>query len=233
MKAYIECGHGEGGDPGAVNNELIEHQMTLVTGNALGQRLKELGWEVMIEQGNLEMTENARIANNFGADIYISVHYNAGGGERGEVIYSWENGALKLAEAVANGLYNSNQPNVKIYKSKANSSGTAEYFGSLRASNMPAVIIEPCFIDHSIDRTRADTKEEQEKIGYNIADALHLAYGGAIVPVEQWKIDIMNKGIKYGLISADANHKPDETATKWFMIAVMCNLLEKYGLVGK
>jgi N-acetylmuramoyl-L-alanine amidase len=225
-KIYIDIGHGENGDMGAVNNELIEHKMNVVTANALKDRLIEHGFEVMIESGNQEITASARSANNFGADILLSCHYNAGGGDRGEVIYSWKNNSLELANVVATGLKNASQSEVRVYKSKPNSTNTAEYFGILRASNMPSVIIEPCFIDNAIDRQLADTIEEQAYIGYCIADAIAEVYGGE-KEVEQWKIDIMNKAVGYELISANT-HKPDEVATKWFMLAVIMNMLEKY-----
>ncbi len=178
MKIYIDIGHGEHGDPGAVSGRFVEHQMNIKVAHAFADQMKQHGWEVKIEQGNLEIGDSARVANNWGADLLLSFHFNAGGGDRGEVIYSWEFGALELANAVADGLKIAGQSAVRVYKSKANSSGTAEYFGILRVSKMPAVIVEPCFIDNPVDRQIADTDEELRDIGYCIADALAEYYGG-------------------------------------------------------
>ena len=178
MKVYIDIGHGERGDPGAVSGSFVEHQMNIKVAHAFANRMQQHGWEVKVEQGNLEMGDSARAANNFGADLLLSFHFNAGGGDRGEVIYSWEPGALELANAVAEGIKRAGQTEVRVYKSKANSSGTAEYFGILRVSKMPAVIVEPCFIDNPVDRQIADTDEELKHIGYCIADALAEYYGG-------------------------------------------------------
>lgn len=178
MKVYIDIGHGERGDPGAVSGSFVEHQMNIKVAHAFANRMQQHGWEVKVEQGNLEMGDSARAANNFGADLLLSFHFNAGGGDRGEVIYSWESGALELANAVADGLKIAGQSVVRVYKSKANSTGTAEYFGILRVSKMPAVIVEPCFIDNPVDRQIADTDEELKHIGYCIADALAEYYGG-------------------------------------------------------
>lgn len=42
--------------------------------------------------------------------------------------------------------------------------------------------------------------------------------------VESWKTDIINNAKKQGLITSD--HNPDDTATKWFVLAVALNLLK-------
>lgn len=47
--------------------------------------------------------------------------------------------------------------------------------------------------------------------------------GGAVV--EDWKLDIIKQAKDSGLITSD--HNPDETATKWFVLAVALNLLKE------
>ena len=42
---------------------------------------------------------------------------------------------------------------------------------------------------------------------------------------EQWKLDIIERAKKAGLITED--HDPDEVATKWFVLAVLLNYLGK------
>jgi len=44
--------------------------------------------------------------------------------------------------------------------------------------------------------------------------------------VEQWKLDIIAKAKNMGIVSTD--HNPDEPATKWFVLAVIINMIEKY-----
>jgi hypothetical protein len=41
--------------------------------------------------------------------------------------------------------------------------------------------------------------------------------------VEKWKTDIINKAIAMGLITKEANHQPDDTAPKWFVLAIVMN----------
>lgn len=184
MKLYVDIGHGEllngRPDPGAVNGNLIEHQMNIVTGNALAERMELHGHIVKVEPGDLTIDKSAMMANAWMADICISCHYNAGGGDRGEVLYAWDEGSLRLAQAVSVGMRNVGQEVVNLVKSRANSAGTAEYFGMLRIPKMPAIIIEPCFLDNVRDRQTADTVDEQKKIGICVADAICLAYGSRL-----------------------------------------------------
>ena len=194
LKAWGDIGHGERGDPGAVSGSFVEHKMNIIVANAWAERLKQHGWEVQLEEGDLEMGDSARAANRWHADFLVSFHHNAGGGDRGEVIHSWESGALELANVVAEGLKRAGQTEVRVYKSKPNSFGVAEYFGILRISLMPAVIVEPCFIDNPIDRLIADTDEKLRNIGYCIADAMAEHYGGEDMIVRYQKLkDIPNE----------------------------------------
>ena len=48
--------------------------------------------------------------------------------------------------------------------------------------------------------------------------------GGNVV-VEDWKTKIMTDAEKAGIIMPNAGHKPDDPATKWFVLAVGLNIL--------
>lgn len=182
MRIYIDIGHGENGDPGAVSGPFVEHEMNIVYATAMARRLADRGIIVDLEQGNLPIGDSARAAASCGADTIISCHENAGGGDRGEVIYGWGIGSEELANVIAGALKNFGQSEVRVYPAKANSTGKAEYFGILRvarASGVPiGVIVEPCFIDNPIDVQLNDTQVELQSMGIAIADAIADAYGG-------------------------------------------------------
>ena len=113
--------------------------------------------------------------NRWGADVFVSLHYNAGGGNRGEVIHSvcGEKGK-NLAEKIASHIKNLGQENVRTY-SKASEKG-GDYFTVIAKTNMPAVIVEPCFID-SEDKNLADTEEKQKNIGIAVAKGVFDYFG--------------------------------------------------------
>lgn len=179
---YSDKGHDSitGKDPGAVNGTLREGSMNIVTAQAFHDRILLHGHRSKLETGDLSINASAAAANAWGADYCISWHENAGGGDRGEVIHSWDAQAEALAKVAAVGLNNAGQSKVNVVKSKPNSAGNAEYFGMLRIPTMPAIIIEPAFIDNALDRQLVDTVEEQKKIGICIADAIAAVYGSIL-----------------------------------------------------
>lgn len=183
LSFYVDKGHDDivGHDPGAVNKGLREGTMTAITAQAFTNRIKAHGHYAEIEPGNLDINQSAALANKFGVDYCISFHYNAGGGDRGEVICSWDNKSRELAAIISLGLKRAGQTKVNCYDSPPGKKDTKhEFFGMLRIPIMPAVIIEPCFIDNVADRTLADTQQEQMAIGTCIADAIADAYGSTL-----------------------------------------------------
>lgn len=182
FKIFIDPGHG-GKDNGASNGELIEDNMNLVTATAAAEFLRKYGCEVKLSRTwdtYLSLTERAVMANNWGADYFISCHYNAGGGDRGEVLHSvTHGGSYSLAQAIGAQLSALGQTQMKFYSKKA-SSGNGDYFTVIAKSKAPAVIVEPCFIDNAADAKFADTQAEQQAIGVAIAkgmlDLLNIKY---------------------------------------------------------
>ena len=179
MKTIIyDGGHG-GSDPGACSGALIEKNMTLVTTKAAAAKSIKYGFHTLLsrmQDTTIGINERVKSANESKADLFISCHYNAGGGDRGEAIHSIYYGTgYELAQVINKYIKGLGQTATKEY-SKVNRSGN-DYFGVIRDTNMPAIIIEPCFIDSASDRQIADTEAEQRFIGYAIADAVAEFYG--------------------------------------------------------
>lgn len=236
-KIYIDIGHGENCDPGAVNGWLIEHEMNKVTSQAIADELTYYGFNVKLEEGNLEIGESARAANVWGADLLLSVHHNAGGGQRGEVIHSIRNGSLKLANAIELGLKASGQNKV-VVRTQVNGAGTADYFGILRLATMPAAIVEPAFIDNIEDRKLVDTPEKQRKMGKCIAESIAMVYGAkelgvskvtykTIDDVPDWGKGIIQKIIDRGNIMVGTGGVIDIT----YEMLRMFVILEREGVL--
>ena len=120
-----------GSDSGAVNGGLIEKHMNLVTAKALQERLNLFSINTGMSRNDdtyLSLTKRCNLANNWNADLFVSVHYNAGGGDRGEVIHSINVGVGQdVALKIADGMKSIGQSIVKTY-SKPSTSGNADYY---------------------------------------------------------------------------------------------------------
>lgn len=154
MKIAIDKGHLRGKDQGAVaiGNE---NNMNLATGDKVIAKLKALGHEVLdvISQigkditVNESLTQRVSIANNWGADLYVSIHANAGGGHGTEVWIGSESGRA-IATRIVNNIAALGYTNrgVKVQGSDSN-----PHIYVLNYTNMKALLVEQCFVDSQID----------------------------------------------------------------------------------
>ena len=87
VKIFIDPGHEgvlNGYDPGAVGNGLKEAVLTLDIAKRMRDKLLSYN-NVQVKlsrEGNKKLTlsQRAKMANDWGAHIFVSIHINAGGG---------------------------------------------------------------------------------------------------------------------------------------------------------
>lgn len=167
IKICIDPGHG-GSDPGAVGvNGAQEKKANLRVGLKLREYLQQNGFEVIMtrETDNaLTISERCRIANRSGADLCISVHHNAGGGDGYDVIHSIHGGQGKeLAYLIGEEFEKIGQNRHKIYSRESAKNKGRDYYGMIAGTNMPTVISEFAFIDSKDFETfNTDTKQYRE-----------------------------------------------------------------------
>lgn len=168
-KVYIDPGHG-GYDDGAVKY-VTEDEVNLVMALACRDYLKAHGVEVKMSRTTdtgTSINTMANAANDWGADLVVSIHNNAGGGDGFEVYHSIAGGTGKtLAKNIEAEVKKIGQ-NSRGLKTKKNSSG-ADYFGMIRLTDAPCVICEGAFVDNKKDAAQIDTKKEQQAFGYAYA----------------------------------------------------------------
>ncbi len=158
MKIFINPGHMPGVDSGAVNpdNDMQECDYTKKIGELATFYLQLAGEEVYCLQSDNLLGESpaypciVRSANDWGADIFVSIHCNAGGGRGAEtLIYSMGGEREILAQAVQDRLVRS----IKAIDPAFPDRGLKERTGLavLRGTNMPAILVETAFIDNQQD----------------------------------------------------------------------------------
>ena len=171
-KVYVGIGHG-GSDPGAIGNGFKEKNLTLSIGTYVTRRLKEYGIEVKQSRTtdcDSSINSKAAESNAFGADVCMDIHINAGGGNGSEVFYSHVSAnGKKLAQSIVNAMSAIGQ-NTRGIKTKLDSNGN-DWFGMIRMTDAPAVLVECAFIDSS-DIQIINTEAKRKVFGYAIADGV-------------------------------------------------------------
>ncbi len=86
MRVCLDAGHG-GKDPGGEGNGLVEKVKNLEYALELGRCLNKLGLTVYYTRTTdifVSLADRSIIANNFGADIFVSWHFNIDSGQARE-----------------------------------------------------------------------------------------------------------------------------------------------------
>ena len=207
----IDVGHG-GSDPGAVGNGVVEKVANLNTALALKAAAEAMGIKVFITRTtDVTMSLEARVkfANDIarqypGATIlFVSIHHNAGGGDRAEAIHSIYRGeGQRAANLIANELHSHLGQQKKVYEKRG--SDNKDYYYVIRNTSMDAVIVEVAFLDNINDVQICDSVEEQQRNGQVIACAIGKFFGvisscndnGEVikpVPPQTRKLDVFYK----------------------------------------
>lgn len=166
-KVFLSAGHG-GTDPGAVANGLYEKTINLNTLLTCKTELERHGVTVIcsrMKDENDPVNQEVKEANASKADIAVSFHVNAGGGDGFEAYYynSSKNGR-KLAQLCEKHVLNLGQ------NSRGIKSGNHLRF--IKSTTMTSVLVESFFIDNVKDKAIGDTIAEQTVFGVAYAKAI-------------------------------------------------------------
>jgi N-acetylmuramoyl-L-alanine amidase len=152
VRIFIDPGHG-GNDPGAVGNGLKEKDLTLKIAKKIKSRLTNYeNVQVKLSRENdtyLTLSERAKMANDWGADIFISIHINAGGGVGFEsYIY---NGSVSTSTIAYQNIIHEEIVKVTGWNDRGKK---RENYAVLRETKMPAILTENGFIDNTTDANK-------------------------------------------------------------------------------
>lgn len=166
-KVFLSAGHG-GNDPGAVANGLYEKTINLNTLLACQEELVRHGVTVVcsrVTDANDPVSQEVIEANASGADVAVSFHANAGGGDGFEAYcYSMNVEGDKLARLCEKYVKALGQ------NSRGVKNGNHLYF--IKNTKMTSVLVESFFVDNSKDKTIGDTVAEQKAFGVAYAKAI-------------------------------------------------------------
>lgn len=175
-KIYLDPGHG-GTDSGAVGNGLQEKHVTL----AIALRVRDIlnrdydGHSIRMSRTTdttTSLTQRTNDANSWGADYFVSIHINAGGGTGYEdYIY---NGSVS-----SNTVAYRDKMHAEILKqvSFTNRGKKRANFHVLRETSMPSILTENGFIDTSSDAAKLKSDAYLDRIALSHANGIAEALG--------------------------------------------------------
>lgn len=178
-KIMIDAGHG-GNNPGATHEGRRESDDALRLALAVGELLQNDGFDVVYtrrDDTTQSVAEKANLANQSGADLFISIHRNAAARDNlynGVQTLIYGSGGLReeVAQNIVDELEDVGFQNLGI--------DIRPDLVVLNRTKMPAVLVEAGFIDSDKDNELFDTRfqEMAEAIATGIEDALDHPTGG-------------------------------------------------------
>jgi len=149
MKFGIDIGHNCPPDTGARGIK-VEDNLTLDVGNRVIAKLKALGNEVISCKPNSassvreSLSKRCATANANNVGIYVSIHFNAFNGQaNGTEVFATSETGRRIAKPVLDEI-------IKLgFFNRGVKSGSHLYV--LKNTDMPAILIEGCFIDSTKD----------------------------------------------------------------------------------
>lgn len=176
VKIFIDPGHG-GADPGAGGNGLFEKNVTLSIATSIRDILQNEYQNASVKMSRtgdqtVSLKERTDMANTWGADFYLSVHINSGGGTGYEdYIY------IKISD-------NSRTAEIQriVHSEVLKLNGLSDRgikkadFHVVRESSMPAMLSENGFIDTASDAAKMKDTNWIENVARGHVNGLARAF---------------------------------------------------------
>lgn len=163
LKIVVNAGHTKIGKGAGAYKYLSESRETRRIAYHLLYLLTGTNHEVIpaiYDVSNNNLKEAVTLSNNKGADLFISIHLNAGGGE-GVEVYTWKGKKLKQATNICQNIA------ALGYKNRGIKDGSHLYVINKTNAKTEAILIECCFVDN--------LKDKEKYNAYKIAEAIYKA----------------------------------------------------------
>lgn len=168
IKIAINAGHTISGKGKGAVGYINESEETRKVVSALIPLLEAKGHKVIDATVDTATTQSAylrkavELANKSKADLFVSIHFNAGGGKGCEA-YTWKGKKVKQAVDICDNLSKEGLRNRGV------KDGSSFYV--VKYTNMTAILVEICFVDNKRD-CDLYKKIGVERIAKAIADGI-------------------------------------------------------------
>lgn len=189
-KVFIDAGHG-GTDPGALGYGYRESDLNLQVAKKVESKLKSKGIDVKMSRNSdifYSLSERAEMANDYGADAFVSIHQNSAEAKSANGIETYYNRKKEEDRPLSNDI----QKQV-ISQTGANNRGVKNAeFTVLVKSKMISALVECGFITNELEVKKLSDSSYQDKLATGIANGIE-EYLKSNVIIEESQITVTGK----------------------------------------
>ena len=189
-KVFIDAGHG-GTDPGALGYGYRESDLNLQVAKKVESKLKSKGIDVKMSRSSdifYSLSERAEMANDYGADAFVSIHQNSAEAKSANGIETYYNRKKEEDRPLSNDI----QKQV-ISQTGANNRGVKNAeFTVLVKSKMISALVECGFITNESEVKKLSDSSYQDKLATGIANGIE-EYLKSNVIIEESQITATGK----------------------------------------
>lgn len=165
-KIVINAGHTKFAPGTGANGKLNESKEVRRIAYHLMELLVNTNHEIIpavFDKSDNNLKDAVELSNNNFADLFISIHLNAGGGN-GVEVYTWKGAKLPLATRICENIS-------KIgFRNRGIKDGSKLYVIRNTDTRTEALLVECCFVDSAKDYQLYDYKEIAEAIAKAIKE---------------------------------------------------------------
>ena len=189
-KVFIDAGHG-GTDPGALGYGYRESDLNLQVAKKVESKLKSKGIDVKMSRNSdifYSLSERAEMANDYGADAFVSIHQNSAEAKSANGIETYYNRKKEEDRPLSNDI----QKQV-ISQTGANNRGVKNAeFTVLVKSKMISALVECGFITNELEVKKLSDSSYQDKLATCISNGIE-EYLKSNVIIEESQITATGK----------------------------------------
>ena len=189
-KVFIDAGHG-GTDPGALGYGYRESDLNLQVAKKVESKLKSKGIDVKMSRSSdifYSLSERAEMANDYGADAFVSIHQHSAEAKSANGIETYYNRKKEEDRPLSNDI----QKQV-ISQTGANNRGVKNAeFTVLVKSKMISALVECGFITNELEVKKLSDSSYQDKLATGIANGIE-EYLKSNVIIEESQITATGK----------------------------------------
>lgn len=245
----VDPGHG-GNDPGAVGPTGFYEKYAALDISLRARRYMEETGEIKVKLtrdsdirlGNDErqdINKRVQLANNSGADVFVSIHTNSFNNQAANGIETWYHRGSEKGKEMALMVQDSLIRTTGLLSRGTKETSSNFEIGVLKYTNMPAILVEVGFISNPAEEALLKSEAFRDSVARAIADGVISFLGvkkpnnGLFLDVgkDHWAVESIERLAKLGIMAGheDGTFRPDESVGRAQVAVIVDRALKMLG----